>query len=505
MHAFRNAPAAATVLARHLARGSAHAPTLPWHRHPSYAAALAALADGELLVAEDLARAAGLRGRLLAAYVAGELGVLAGAGEHAGSADAPVAPARIGVVPAPAPGAPVLHLVTNALPETVAGYTIRTQGIAGAQRAAGRDAHVATRLGFPVVKGHLRARPEVEVAGVPHHRLLPRRLPLRADTALARDVDLTGELVARLRPAVLHAHSHHVNARVALALRARFAIPVVYEARGFLEETWRSRSTTPGAEQADAYRLARAAESRCLHSADAVVTLSHSMRDAIVARGVDVAKVHVVPNCVDERFLRATPATSEGNPCHLGGLTVGFVGTLNGYEGVDVLVHAVAGLRRRGLDVHLRVVGDGPERAALERLAAELGIAAATTFTGRVPHEQVVAEHQRLDVFCLPRRDLPVTRLVPPLKPVEAMALARPVVASDLPPLRELVQPHRGELVTPEDPDALAAALARLSGDPAARLRLGATARAWVAENRTWAAAADAYEQIYRRIQGEAP
>ncbi len=157
---------------------------------------------------------------------------------------------------------------------------------------------------------------------------------------------------------------------------------------------------------------------------------------------MDPDRVTVVPNCVDLALAEAGAAAPETAPPG-GPLTVGTVGTLNGYEGIDVLVDAVARLRRGGHDVHLRVVGDGPERAALEKRAADRGIADATTFTGRVPHDEVVAQHRAIDVFCVPRHDLPVTRLVPPLKPVEAMALGRPVVASDLPPLREIVTERR--------------------------------------------------------------
>jgi glycosyltransferase involved in cell wall biosynthesis len=190
-------------------------------------------------------------------------------------------------------------------------------------------------------------------------------------------------------------------------------------------------------------------------------------------------------------------------------ITVGTVGTLNAYEGIEVLVDAVAWLRHSGNEVQLRIVGDGPERIALEKRAADLGITDATSFTGRVPHDQVAREHQAIDIFCVPRHDLPVTRLVPPLKPVEAMALGRPVVASDLPPLRELLGPdgdgfqRRGLLVPAGDAEALADALLHLIDAPDVRRQLGANAHDWVARTRTWAAAADTYTRIYTRIQGE--
>ena len=140
----------------------------------------------------------------------------------------------------PEPGR-VLHLVTDALPTTNAGYTVRTQQIAVAQQQAGLDPHVVTKAGFPVAQGHLDGRRVALVNGVPYHRLLPYRLPPRADAAASLGHDLAARLAGRLRPAVLHAASNHLNGQLALALREDFGLPVIYEARGFWEETWLSR------------------------------------------------------------------------------------------------------------------------------------------------------------------------------------------------------------------------------------------------------------------------
>lgn len=502
MNALRNSPAAATVLARHLVRGSDRVAALPqpWRRG-SYSDALAALAEGDLTAAGEHARSAGVAGRLLREHVAGEIALLT----------QPLVTERPAQFrPATVPDAPtVLHLVTNALPEIQAGYTLRTQGLARAQLERGTRVDVATRLGFPVTAGHLRAEQRVQVDGVRHHRQLPFRLPLRADDALRLDVERTATLVRRLRPDLLHAHSNHVNAQVALALRARFGIPVVYEARGFLEETWRSRfpelSAQPSAkyinertrtDEREAYRLARQRETECLQAADAVVTLSNAMRAAIIERGVPAERVHVVANGVDHRFLEHVPQPRTAGP-----LTVGVVGTLNRYEGVDVLLRALALLP----ETRALIVGDGPARAALEGLTADLGLGDRVTFTGRIPHAEVPAAYASIDVYAAPRLDLPVTRLVPPLKPVEAMALGRPVVASDLAPLRELVGSgqQRGVLVPPGDPAALAGAIAALEADPARRTRTGAAARAWVTTTRTWHIAAETCAAIYRSTRGE--
>lgn len=144
----------------------------------------------------------------------------------------------------------VLHLVTDALPATSAGYTIRTHEIVKAQQAIGLDPYVATRWGYPVTRGKLDGRRLVTLDGIPYHRLLPWMLPGRADHAAALGLELAGRLTRQLRPNVLHAASNFANARLPLALRERYGLPVVYEVRGFWEDTWLSRHP-------DAARLAR--------------------------------------------------------------------------------------------------------------------------------------------------------------------------------------------------------------------------------------------------------
>ncbi|MBT0994614.1 glycosyltransferase [Cellulomonas sp. DKR-3] len=416
------------------------------------------------------------------------------------------------------PAARVLHLVTNALPEVQAGYTTRTHGIATAQAAQagqagqaqqgeqggrgeqGGSVHVATRLGFPVTAGHLGAPERVERDGVTYHRLLGARpLPRRADERLAADVRATTALARRLRPDVLHAHSKFLNADVALRVGADLGVPVVYEVRGFLEETWRSRGGDPAA---DLYRGARARETEVMLAADAVVTISAGMRDAVVARGVPADRVHVVPNAVDDRFVGPV-ADGRRVRGRLGvrdhEVVVGTVTTVNDYEGVDVLVAAVALLRERGLPVRLLVVGSGPALAGVRALAQEL-LPGAADLPGRVPFAEVPAWHAAIDVFAVPRRDLPVTSAVTPIKPLEALASGRPVVASGLPALREIVTPAWGGFATPDDETALADALETYVTDPDARRRAGAAGRAWVLAERTWRGAADQYAALYRGL-----
>jgi glycosyltransferase involved in cell wall biosynthesis len=453
----------------------------------------------------------------------------------------------------------VLHLVTDALPTTNAGYTVRTQQIAVAQRAAGLDPHVVTKIGFPVAQGHRDGRRIAAVSGVPYHRLLPYRLPPQADAAAAQGHEYAARLVTKLRPAVLHAASNHLNGQLALALREEFGLPVIYEARGFWEETWLSRHggdpgdparqdagsparrrsadksasagpagsggtagtgraagavretvvpvPLPGADLAtsDFYLLSREAETRCMREADLVVTLGEVMRQEIVARGIAPDKVLVVPNAVSGEFLEPLPGDGGALRASLGlrpgELVAGVVSNLVGYEGIDTLLAAVAELRSRGVQVRPLIVGDGPERAALERQAGQLGLTGTAIFTGRVPMSEVRRYHAVLDLFVVPRTSDRVCQLVTPLKPVEAMASGLTVVASDVGALREIVRPEMtGALATSGDPGSFADIMESLLYSSDTRRKLGANAREWVARDRTWAHNAAIYRAAYERL-----
>ncbi|MCR6712321.1 MAG: glycosyltransferase [Demequina sp.] len=127
----------------------------------------------------------------------------------------------------------------------------------------------------------MRAPLRVTVDGVVYERRLPRRGQQgRVDVAATAEAARLVETASDAR--VLHAHSHHVNGTVAQVAAKALGLPMVYEVRGFLEETWVARGGDP---EAEFVRLARAAETRVMLAADHVVTLSEGMRDEVVRRG----------------------------------------------------------------------------------------------------------------------------------------------------------------------------------------------------------------------------
>ncbi|MER5624699.1 glycosyltransferase family 4 protein [Streptosporangium sp. NPDC002544] len=399
----------------------------------------------------------------------------------------------------------VLHCVTNALPYTQAGYTVRTHRIVTSQKAAGLDPHVVTSWGWPMMQGHADATPYEEIDGIPYHRLIPSgEVPFESQGRMIRGAGEVTELVRTLRPQVLHAATDHRNGSVALAVRERTGTPMVYEVRGFLEETWASRD--PKRIGSQRHVLQRDREAFIMRSADAVVTLAETMAAEIVERGVPREKIYLAPNAVDDSLLSAEydgAAFRAAYGIEPGDIVMGSVSSIVAYEGFATMINAAALLRDEGAPVKMLLVGDGVEREALLEQVEELGLGDIAIMPGRVGPDEALQAQSAIDIFVCPREDLRVCRLVTPLKPVEAMALGKPVVLSDLPALSELVGSDGAGLLVPAgDPEALAKAIAGLRDDPGRRAEMGEAGRAEVAAKRTWSRIAETYRDIYRSIAG---
>ncbi|MFC8798188.1 glycosyltransferase [Promicromonospora sp. NPDC057138] len=426
---------------------------------------------------------------------------------------------RPGVTSGSAVGAPsdadrpssvtVLHHLTNSLPHTQSGYTLRSHAILVAQRAHGLAASATTRPGYPLTIGSLTARGTDVVDGVPYRRLIPDRAVSDATLRATQETDLLVEAAREAKADVLHTTTPSAVGTLARAAARQLGIPWVYEVRGLPEETWvAAHGTTAARDRAAASgrrALMRAKETELALTADAVVTLSGTMRDELVARGVPADHITVVSNAVPDTLLTTQHPTPEAARATLGlpaGPAIGTVSSLVDYEGLETVVRTVAALRARGQDVTGLLVGDGVSRPGLARLARELGVADHVLLPGRVPPDVALTWLAALDVVLVPRRDHQVTRLVTPLKPVEAMAVGRPVVASALPALVEAVG-GAGLHVDADDMEGWAETVGSLLDDAGRRAELVELGRK-VAAERTWVRNAETYLGVYRGCLGVA-
>lgn len=419
-------------------------------------------------------------------------------------------------VPGPEERLRVLHLLTNSLPHTQSGYSLRTHSILTGLRDRGVHSVALTRTGYPVMVGKPLCADVDVVDGIEYRRTLPARLGITPEDRLEQEVDEALRIVSELRPHVLHATTDYRNALVAQAVSAATGIPWIFEVRGLMEQTWiashPSEELRRRAARSEKVQRIAAVEGDLVRAASSVVTLSRTMADVLVRRGVPADRIVLVPNGIDASLLRDRLNPREardqvGAVLPADALAVGAVSALVDYEGFDTLLHAVAQiihdessprpLRDR---LHIVLVGDGTAAPALAESARELGLADRILMPGRVPRSEARLWVQALDLVVVPRRDLDVSRTVTPQKPVEAMALGRPVVVSDLPALRETVTDQAGRvhgtLVPPDDPRALAEAVAEHLVGGGLPESERAAAR-WAAQERTWPVLMAQYELAY--------
>lgn len=327
------------------------------------------------------------------------------------------------------------------------GQEIRILAEAAALRARGHDVHVYAATGARIVAE--AGRFGVPVTALPIGRKRPRGL-----VALVR-------ALARHPVDIVNAHSSTDAWLSALACRVLSltgrAAPVLVRTR---------HVSVPVPNDVATRWLYRTATAR-------VVTTGGRLREQLVHdNGLDPARVVSVPTGIDPGRFGAMPraAARSGLGLPSGVPLIGIVATLRSWKGHRFLVEALGRLARR--DARLVIVGDGPQRAALEAQVAELKLAHRVVFAGQ--QDDVAPWLAALDVFALPS----YANEGVPQALMQAMACGLPVISTPVGSIAEIVQDgETGRLVAPEDAQALRAAIEGLLADPAARAKLARNAR----------------------------
>ena len=393
----------------------------------------------------------------------------------------------------------VLHILDHSLP-LHSGYTFRTRAILKSLQASGIDVrgvtgqrHSAAGPATEEVEGLVFERTPGTASGPPGLR------EWREIEALRQRIE---EIARAWKADVLHAHSPALCGLAGLRAARNLGLPFVYEIRAFWEDAAVGNGT--GREGSLKYRMTRALENRVVAGADAVFTIAKGLRDDLVARGHDAAKIGLSPNGVDLELFGDPPPRDEALAARIGigsGPVVGFIGSFYDYEGLDDLIAAMPQLRARHAGAQLLLVGGGPMDAVLRAQAAASPAAEAIIFTGRVPHEDVERYYSLVDVLAYPRKKSRLTDLVTPLKPLEAMAQKRIVAASDVGGHRELIEDGvTGSLFPPDNPAGIAASLADLIDRRAEWDVMRAAAREHVANGHDWARNVDRYRKVYLEL-----
>ncbi len=397
----------------------------------------------------------------------------------------------------------ILHILDHSIP-LQSGYTFRTLAILREQRHLGWETFQLTSPKHTAGGGaveetvdgwHFFRTPAVPPSKIP----LPSRAEWAVVAALERRLHA---VVERVRPDVLHAHSPVLNAIPAIRVGKRLGIPVVYEVRAFWEDAAVDHGTTTHGSLR--YRAGRWLETRAFQAVDHVFTICEGLRHDIVGRGVAAQKVSLIPNAVDVDAFSVGGAPDADLRRRLGlegCIVVGFIGSFYAYEGLDLLLDAMPGIVAARPEVRVLLVGGGPQDEALRARAAALGIGERVVFTGRVPHADVPRFYDQIDVLAYPRHSMRLTELVTPLKPLEAMAQGRVLIASDVGGHRELIRDgETGVLFEAGSAASLTGRLLHLIDDRSAWPGLRARGRAFVEEQRNWRLSVAGYAPVYSRL-----
>ena len=393
----------------------------------------------------------------------------------------------------------ILHIFDHSLP-LQSGYVSRSLGIIRGQRSRGWETiHLTT----PRYHGSTSTHEMVDGFTFYRSPKVSTSTPVLREF---REMNATKRALRRVilseRPDILHAHSPVLNALPTIAIGRELGLPVVYEVRALWEDA--AVDLGHAREGSLKYRISRRLETYAMSAANRVVALCEPLREEMIARGIPGDRITVVPNAVEPQFLTSArpPDTALRNNLGIGnGPVLGFIGSFYAYEGLDLLLRSVQILSDRIPDFTVLLVGGGFEEDRLRSIVRDLGIERFVRLPGRVPHDEVPRYYGLIDVLVFPRQQMRLTDLVTPLKPLEAMAHSKPIVASDVGGHRELmIDAQSGYLFPAGDVNALAARLQAVLSNPIDAARVGANGRKHVESRLTWNVVVEKYREIYDEL-----
>lgn len=400
----------------------------------------------------------------------------------------------------------ILHVFDHSIP-LHSGYTFRSRAIIKQQHALGIETcHVTSAK-------HGNTETDVEeIDGLKFYRSKPisgliSKLPLIKQLAYIEPmVKRILEAVAIERPQIIHAHSPALNGLAALKAAKQCGLPVVYEIRAF----WEDAAVDHGdCKEGDLrYRLTKAMETYVVKRANAVTTICEGLRGDLINRGFDSNKFTVIANAVNiEQFEVITVQDKNNNSDLLESLqlkgcdVLGFLGSFYAYEGLDLILDAMPTVLAKNTKARLLLVGGGPQSSSLKAQVKALGLEGKVIFTGRVPHAEIVKYYSLVDLLVYPRKSMRLTHLVTPLKPLEAMAQGKAVLASNVGGHKELINDNEtGFLFSAGDSQELAERLIELLTNKDQLHSVVTAGRKYVEDVRNWQNSVRNYVPVYNSL-----
>lgn len=396
----------------------------------------------------------------------------------------------------------ILHILDHSLP-LHSGYTFRSQNIFLAQEKNGFTPIVLTSPKHEEnLEDPIKTRQEI-IDGIKYYRtgFAKPRIPFFYELFLmGRLYKRIKEIIKIEKPDIIQAHSPVLNGFPAYFAAKKFDLPFVYEIRAFWEDAAVDHGTYT--ENSFKYKITRNLETFLCKKASHIAVLCEGIKQDLVNRGIDKNKITPVFNGIDPAHLK--PAVSDSGLKKEWNLSnkkiIGFVGSFYRYEGLDLLVKAFASISKTQSDAFLLLVGGGEMKKELEELVNQLGINEKVLMPGRIDHSKIAEVYSIINILCYPRYSMRLTELVTPLKPLEAMAMKKALVASDVGGHKELIiNGKNGLLFKAGNLPDLKKKLSDLLDSETKINQLQEFGLKWVNSNHKWSKTTFVYKNIYNK------
>lgn len=397
----------------------------------------------------------------------------------------------------------VLHVLDISMPK-LAGYTTRSYHLVNNQKKLGMHPVVLTSERF----GSTNTTQE-KIDGITYYRTpvknsFIRKLPLVAELDEVKCLQLRiAEVVEEEGVDIIHAHSPSLLGAASIPVCKKNGIPLVYEIRAF----WEDAAVDRGAfkEGGFKYLLRRFHETQVTKKSSAVIAICEGIRNDFVVRGIADDKIYIVRNGVDcNIFKPVIPDVDLKNKLNLQDkIILGFIGSFFNFEGLQDLIIAMEKIVAKNNKIVLLLVGKGQMDACLRDLTVKLGLEQNIFFAGQVSHDHVNNYYSIIDILVYPRIKKRITELVTPLKPLEAMAMEKPVLMSDVGGLKELADVDGvATFYKAGDIDDLVDKCLSLCDDEPLRLKMAKKSCKNVKQNWGWDRRAETDILIYQQLFG---
>jgi len=403
----------------------------------------------------------------------------------------------------------IMYHVNQSLPHHSSGYAIRTQSLLKSLKSKNWNISAYARVGYPNDRYDYIGSKIVDsystVDGIDYY-FAPSRTKsigkLDIKQYQKENIKLIIKQAKEFGPSIIHCASNYSCGLAGTAAAKILGLPSIYEMRGLWHVTRTAKQ--PEYDESNHYRMIEGLEMQAAKNASHVLAITEGVKDVLLTNGIEEEKITLLPNAVDiNKFKPRERNEKIEQKFGLNGMTtIGYIGSFTDYEGLDYLLKAGAALKDKYEGkFKILMIGDGVVLDNLKSLSRELKLDNVIHFTGRIEHNDVLDYYSVIDIAVYPRKGMKVCEIVSPLKPLEAMAMEKTVIASNVKALSEMVKNNETGLLHEKDNiDDLTKLLEKCLKDKKLTKSLGINARKWVTKNRNWDTVSEKVSNLYKKL-----